>query len=82
MKEYLDTFQTDETIIERQVSKNEIMVEIARFIWTYYLLKGIPVKYVSPKIKISHLLRKRHGQEAEKMVDQKGNVNVKLSIAG
>ena len=44
MKEYLDSFQTDEAIIERQVLKNVRMVEIARFIWTYYLLKGITVK--------------------------------------
>ena len=58
MKEYLEILQTEEAIIERQVSKNVKMVEIARFIWTYYLLKAIPVKYLSLKMKISHFLGK------------------------
>ena len=43
IKEYLDTFQTDEAIIEMQVSGNVKMVEIARFIWIYYLLKDVRV---------------------------------------
>ena len=67
MKEYLDTFQTDEAIIERQVSKNVRMVKIAKFTWTYYVLKGIPVKYVSPRTKISHFLWEKHGLNGRKL---------------